>query len=121
MRTPAGTECRFYYEDYYRGREQRECRLIADTPGGGRWEPKLCARCPVPSLLRANASPYLALQARAARRLFFWRRVQVEAYCTKHLVEIEDLYIGCGQCNQERAGRSAIGLPVSDDDPARRP
>ena len=28
MRTPAGTECPYYYADYYRGRSKQECRLI---------------------------------------------------------------------------------------------
>ena len=29
MRTPAGTECKFFYANYFRGRNQQECRLIA--------------------------------------------------------------------------------------------
>src|SRR5688572_8219728 len=27
MRTPAGKECDFYYEDFHRGRELQECRI----------------------------------------------------------------------------------------------
>ena len=32
MRTPAGKECRFYYQDYNRGRNVQECRLIKANP-----------------------------------------------------------------------------------------
>ena len=42
MRTPAGSDCPFYFEDYFRGRQLQECRLLARTPGAGRWAPDLC-------------------------------------------------------------------------------
>ena len=54
MRTPAGVECGNYYEDFYRGRSVQECRLIERNPSSKQWEPKLCARCPVPGIVRAN-------------------------------------------------------------------
>jgi len=111
MRTPAGTECRYYYEDYYRGKETQECRLIARTSSGGRWKPALCRTCPVPAILRANACPSMALQAHVARRLHFWERVQVEAFCTSRLVEVKDPYVGCGHCHDERAGADIFSLP----------
>ena len=28
MKTPAGTECKYFYGDYYRGRNHEECRLL---------------------------------------------------------------------------------------------
>ena len=31
MRTPAGKECQYFYGDYYRGRNQEECRLLSDA------------------------------------------------------------------------------------------
>ncbi len=62
MRTPAGTECPFYYEDFHRGREHQECRLIERTPDGGKYTPDLCARCRVPRILQANACEHMVLE-----------------------------------------------------------
>ena len=36
MRTPANTECPYYYEDFYRGRSTQECRLVGRNPWGDR-------------------------------------------------------------------------------------
>mgnify|MGYP005860990495 CR=1 FL=1 len=116
MITPAGKECRFYYEDFFRGSEVRECRLIARNPHSEPWEPKLCARCPVPDILLANSSPHLALEAKVTRRMRFWKQVEVQAYCTRHLQEIEDPYAGCPQCRIEAGRPSILDLPVSDDE-----
>ena len=111
MRTPAGTECPFYYEDYYRGQERQECRLIARNPRALRWEPTLCSLCPAPAILRANSCPAMALEATVVRRLRFWKRVQIDAYCTKNLVEVSDPYVGCGHCHEERAGSAIFDTP----------
>ena len=119
MITPAGKECRYYYEDYFRGNELQECRLIGRNPRSESWEPKLCASCPVPDILRANSSPHLALEARVVRRLRFWKSVQVEAYCTRHLAEIPEPRVGCAQCRQEMASQSILGLPVAPEEDAR--
>ncbi len=97
MRNPAGRECAHYYQDYYRGREVQECRLL-----GREWEPRLCSACPVPDILRANGCPHMVLRASLKRRL--WRRrVEVEAYCTQQDVEVENPYVGCGHCHPEAA------------------
>ena len=37
MQTPAGQECRYFYGDYYRGRNHEECRLIAATSPSTNW------------------------------------------------------------------------------------
>lgn len=100
MRTPAGAECPHYYEDFYRGRDQQECRLIDRTPGGGVWEPKLCSGCPVPRILMANACPHLVLEARVKSGLLgFGKHVQVTAMCTETLSDVSEPQIGCGQCH----------------------
>jgi hypothetical protein len=100
MRTPAGQECRYYYEDFYRGNSVQECRLIARNRGPDRWEPRLCTRCPVPGILRANACPNMVIEASVARRwLGLVRRVEVHAACTKHHVVVNDPYVGCGHCH----------------------
>ncbi len=101
MRTPAGTECRFYYADYYRGRNKQECRLIQRNPNSERWTPGLCQTCPVPRLLLANACPHLVLEGRVAKG---WggltRKVEVAAACTKHLVDVAEPAVGCGHCHE---------------------
>jgi hypothetical protein len=96
MRTPAGTECPHYYEDFNRGRSIQECRLADANPASLPWRPKDCARCPVPAIVRANASPdmRLTLTIRSAL-LGFIRQIKVEAWCERHDVPIENPYVGC--------------------------
>lgn len=102
MRTPAGTECPFYYADFHRGREKQECRLIDRTPGGGRWAPELCARCTVPRIVRSNACPHMMLAARVRRGfLGLARHVQVSARCLRSLQDVAEPEIGCGQCHMD--------------------
>ena len=102
MRTPAGTECPYYYEDYYRGRSTRECRLIGRNPHSERWQPELCTHCPVPAIRRANTCPNMVLEARVNRRwLGLVRRVEVYAVCTEHQTEVENPYVGCGHCHRQ--------------------
>lgn len=99
MRTPAGTECIYYYEDFARGAKRQECR-IAKRPGSIRWTPSDCARCTVPGILAANASPYLELRIRIERgALGIGRRVRVEAWCGEHGPIQCDPHTGCPQCN----------------------
>lgn len=102
MITPAGTECRFYYEDYNRGREVQECRLIAQHPRSAPWRPGLCHTCPVPAILRANACPNMVLEGWVSRRWLLIRQVKVRAYCTLARQEVEDPFVGCGQCHELR-------------------
>jgi hypothetical protein len=102
MITPAGTDCPFYYEDFHRGREWQECRLIDRTPHGGNYTPDLCSKCTVPDIVRANACPKLVLEARVRKGfLGFMRKVDVSAYCTRSMQEVEEPQIGCGQCHLE--------------------
>ena len=108
MITPAGAECRYYYADYYRGRERQECRLLDQNPQSEPWRPELCKNCPVPGMLRANACPNLVLEERVEKRfLGLSRKVSVTAVCSKYLVAVPEPQIGCGHCHEERPG-SAI-------------
>lgn len=119
MRTPAGKECRHYYEDYFRGRNVQECRLAKGNPASMRWQPVDCSRCPVPDILNANASQTLELTLTIKPRLFgLGRKVEVEASCAKHRIPIKDAYIGCEQCNAERPGLDLFrkALDQIDDD-----
>jgi hypothetical protein len=101
MRTPAGTECPFYFEDFHRGRERQECRLIERTPSGGIWEPSLCQGCRVPAITRANACPHLVLEARVVKSGFLGlgKKVEASAMCTRSLEDVPEPEVGCGQCH----------------------
>jgi hypothetical protein len=112
MRTPAGTECPYYFEDYFRGRERQECRLIDRTPNGGEWQPSLCQECPVPSIVRANACEHLVLEARVRSRLLgLSKSVEVSAVCTRSLEEVAEPHIGCGRCHLDLSEIEVPGQP----------
>lgn len=100
MRTPAGKECRYYFEDYYRGRQKQECRLLTQNPNSGRWKPSLCRSCPIPDIQRQNACPSLVLEARVQTSMLGMRQeVKVFAVCTRKMVEVTNPAIGCGECH----------------------
>ena len=96
MKTPAGTECKFFYGDYYRGRDHEECRLL-----GSSWRRDLCRTCPVPGIERANACEFMRLHGTVVRPLsaVFQRRVQVTTFCEKTERSGFDPHIGCGICH----------------------
>jgi hypothetical protein len=100
MRTPAGSECKYFYGNYFRGRKQEECRLIGDTPAPHHWTPDMCKNCPVPGILRANACENMELRAKAQRSLLgLIKKVEVTAYCTKSQRVVTEPYVGCGLCH----------------------
>jgi hypothetical protein len=100
MRTPAGKECKFFFGDYYRGREREECRLIGDTPKPRHWTPDLCKTCPVPGILHANGCVHMQLTGRVSPGfLVIKRRVQVSAFCSKSSQVVEKPHVGCDICH----------------------
>lgn len=100
MRTPAGSECKFFYGNYFRGRKQEECRLIGNAPPPHHWTPDICAKCPIPGILRANACENIEYKAQVQRSLFgLIKRVEVTAYCSKSQQFVPEPHIGCGQCH----------------------
>lgn len=68
---------------------------------GHRWTADLCATCPVPDVLRANACEFLRLQAAVDRPIgaLFQRRVHTSAYCEKVHRAVSEPHIGCGECH----------------------
>jgi hypothetical protein len=107
MKTPAGKQCRYYYEDFNRGRSLQECRAARQPEAGQSlpWQPKDCSQCPVPDILNANASADLSIEVVIRPRLLgLGRGLMVNAWCTKHDVAISDPFVGCERCNQERPG-----------------
>jgi len=100
MKTPAGKECRYFYADYYRGRNHQECRLLDDASTPQEWTPDLCFNCPVPDILRANACTHLILEGKIDRPFpFLKRKVVIKAYCSKTLRDVPEPRIGCGECH----------------------
>ena len=100
MRTPAGSDCPFYYADFHRGRQVQECRLVARTPGGGRWAADLCGRCRVPAIQRANACTHLVLQAHVRQGLLgLGRGIDIRATCTRSGGTVTTPEVGCGLCH----------------------
>ena len=100
MRTPFGQECRYYYQDFHRGRSQQECRLVEQAPDSETWQPELCRDCPVPGILRANGCPHLRLHGRVVKGfLGFGRRMTVTATCVRSDGPVAEPHVGCGQCH----------------------
>ena len=105
MITPAGTECRFYYSDYHRGHSEEECRLLQLNPRSKSWKPSDCSRCPVPEILQANSSPDLVLEATVKEGMMGMnRRVELKAFCSRHLVDVPKPQVGCPECAKEKPG-----------------
>ena len=118
MRTPAGKECHFFYEDFNRGRNIQECRLVNENPESMHWRPGDCSRCPIPDILNANASPdlQLVLAIKPGGILGTGRKHEVTASCLKHQIPIEDPFIGCPQCNAERPGIDLFRQALDEED-----
>lgn len=117
MRTPSGRDCRHYYEDFNRGRNLQECRLIKQNPESLRWKPRFCDSCQVPDILNANASPNLELTLSVVPvMLGLGRRLKVSATCIRHRVNIQDPFVGCPVCNQERPGLDVFWQALSETD-----
>jgi len=95
MKTPAGKECKHYYEDFHRGRNIQECRLVKQNLDSERWHPNDCSKCPVPDILRANADPDMELTLTISRGFMgFGRKLEVRAKSLRDGTVIEDPYVG---------------------------
>ncbi len=105
MITPAGKECRFYYQDFFRGRSEQECRLVLGNSRSADWKPGDCATCPVPDILRANSSPDLVLEGTIKKGMLgLNRRMEVTAFCSRHLIDVPKPHVGCPECAREKPG-----------------
>ena len=98
MRTPAGRECKFFYGDYYRGRNHEECRLLNDL--NLEWAPRLCEQCPLPEIFMANSCDNIIYTPKLIKVFFFSKpHVEVRAYCAKTNQAVDEPRIGCGECH----------------------
>lgn len=115
MKTPAGKECRHYYEDYHRGRNIQECRLAKANPASARWHPNDCKRCPVPDILLANADPDMELTLTIRSGFMgFGRRLEVSARSQKYGTTIEDPYVG--RIDENNPGLDIFRQALDNDD-----
>jgi len=93
-------DCRYFYGDYFRGREKEECRLIGNKSRPYHWSIELCRSCPVPGIFRANACEKMILNARVNPGIIgIGRRVVIQAYCIKAQIAVKEPEIGCGLCH----------------------
>src|SRR4030043_7320 len=100
MRTPAGKECRYFYGDYYRGREHEECRLLNAAVPSLSWRRDLCNTCPVPEIQMANSCSHMSLRPELWRPFPFLKtQVRVKVACSQTGKRDFDPHIGCGQCH----------------------
>lgn len=97
--------CRFYYEDYFRGRETVECRLPKGRDSV-RWQRSVCDSCPVPGILRETNCAHLALEGTIRKKFGLMERMEVFAICTKHMVQLKDP-TDCPECAAEQAELAA--------------
>lgn len=96
--------CRYFYGDYFRGKNKEECRLVGDNPENDRpWRRKLCDSCPVPDLILNTNSRDLMLEAKVTRKLLRDRVEVTFAVCGRHMCELEDPNY-CPECAAEQAG-----------------
>jgi hypothetical protein len=97
MKIPTtGKECPYFYGDYYRGRDHEECRLL-NSPD---WSQKDCQTCPVPDILMANSCPHMVLAGELRKGILgIGRKVAITAYCKKTHRDVENPYVGCGECH----------------------
>jgi len=100
MRTPAGKECRYFFGDYFRGRNIEECRLLSTANPPMQWKPELCTTCPLPEILLANACQNLEFTPYFERPFPFLKKtVRVKASCRCEGKSGFDPHIGCGKCH----------------------
>jgi len=100
-------DCRYYYGNFYRGRDVEECRLIARNRENQRpWKRALCDTCPVPGILRETTCKHLALEASVERKFGLFDRVSLYAICTEHIIELKNPK-HCPPCEAEAKGEKA--------------
>jgi hypothetical protein len=100
MKTPYGKDCYYFYGNYYRGRNDEECRLLGEATPRLAWKRELCSACPVPEILIANACQYMDLVPRLERPFPFTKQiVSVKPYCRKEGRSGFDPHVGCGNCH----------------------
>lgn len=100
MTTNNPVNCRYYYADFFRGRDHEECRLLKRNPDSRPWRRSLCDSCPVPDILISTNCKEIALEATVVKKWGIMERVEVYAICAKHYVELDNPRY-CPECAKE--------------------
>lgn len=95
--------CRYFYGDYFRGKNVEACRLLEANPDNPiPWKRKLCDTCPVPAVLITSNCRDLELEG-TVKRSFLRERVEITfAVCTRHMEQLDDPLV-CPACAAEQA------------------
>lgn len=100
MQTPYGSECPYFYGDYFRGKNHEECRLLGPSISAQKWTSKLCNNCPVPGISRANACEFMKLSGEVSPGIFgLGKSMKISAFCAKSNSVVKEPHIGCGICH----------------------
>lgn len=105
MRTPDGRDCRYFYGDYYRGRNFEECRALSSPEDKKNWTSKLCSKCPMPGYLRNNSCKNLVYSV-SIESIFFIKNMKVKAWCSHAHDLVKDPNVGCGHCHEANLSES---------------
>lgn len=98
MQTPAGKECKYFYGNYFRGRNHEECRLLISHDQ--EWRPQFCAICKIPEITRANACENMKFTPNVYRPMFILKpKLSIDIFCNKCECNVNNPIIGCGQCH----------------------
>ncbi|MEA3337132.1 MAG: hypothetical protein U9R25_14580 [Chloroflexota bacterium] len=100
MSKNAPPNCRFYFEDYFRGQETIECRLSKGRESR-HWHRKICDTCSVPDVLRETNCPYLAIEGTIRKQFLSGERMEIFVICTKHSAQL-DATGYCARCAAEQ-------------------
>ena len=102
MQTPYSAECRFYYEDFNRGRDTQECRLAIRSGTEKNWAAVVCKNCLAPRIQRANSCEHLLLEGRINKGfLGLNKRMEITTWCKKMECDVTEPEIGCGHCHAD--------------------
>jgi len=99
MKIPDGRECKFFYADYYRGRNFEECRALSNPEDKKIWNSSFCKDCPLPDYLINNSCENLVYSV-FIHKFLFKNRIKVKAYCSKVHQPVRDPNVGCGHCHE---------------------
>lgn len=95
--------CRYFYGDYFRGKNVEACRLLEANPDNPiPWRRKLCDSCPVPAVLISSNCRDLGLEGTVKRSLLRERVEITFAVCTRHMEQLADPLL-CPACAAEQA------------------
>ncbi|MCB0078066.1 MAG: hypothetical protein KDD73_11690 [Anaerolineales bacterium] len=83
-------DCPFFHHDAFRGREVMRCRLLERQGEHEQWSLKLCASCPVPSVVRESDCEALVVEGHVVRRFGLFPRMTVFAVCAARFQSLDD-------------------------------